>query len=369
MPKGKKNDELELDFGDSDEREFKGSDANPIDAATGESLFDDLNPRFTRQLDSAAAAAEGGKRTARVEDDEDLDPADEELDPLDEELDEEEDPDQDEPRKTEGEDLDPADEDEDEPRPGRKPTAIERRVARSNRLLEETRAQLTDLQQRERDRENRDKLTASEAEFNEFRAKTNSKLDELKAKKAKAIEDGDTAAQVDLDDQITDLKAELSSKRNEHEAAKKAVEESSKRRGASQITLIKVAQWKRKNPRYQKDQEFAAAVNGIDQALVANGSNPESDEHYKEIDRRIRKLFPGYGEPRKQRRHPSQQMAREESPSQRRPPGDARVTVRGGKIKISATKLARVKENMARFGLDPTNKKDLQDYILNNPGL
>jgi hypothetical protein len=24
---------------------------------------------------------------------------------------------------------------------------------------------------------------------------------------------------------------------------------------------------------------------------------------------------------------------------------------------------------MSRFGLDPTNKKDLQDYILNNPGL
>ena len=49
--------------------------------------------------------------------------------------------------------------------------------------------------------------------------------------------------------------------------------------------------------------------------------------------------------------------------------GDAKVTIKGGKVKISPAKLARVKANMSRFGLDPTDPKELKEYILNNPGL
>lgn len=376
MPKGKRDDELELDFSGGDERTFKGSDANPVDASTGEPLFDDLSPRFQRNLD-AAVAAEGGRKSVRqVEADE--------PDPSDEDFEEDEEPSGDDPEDEleEDEQSEPAaeaaaddelDEDADEPRHGRKPSAIERRVARANRMVEETRAQLAELERREREREAKDKLAASEQEFSTFKAATSAKLAELKEKKVKAIDDGDTAAQVDLDDQITDLKAELESKRREHESAKAAVEETSKRRGASQITLTKVAQWKRRNPRYERDPVFAAAVNALDGELVRSGSNPESDDHYKEIDRRLRKTFPDYKAPGTkrpiQRRHPSQQVDREASPTQRRPAGDGRVVVSGNKIKISPAKLKRVKENMARFGLDPTSKRDIQDYILNNPGI
>lgn len=366
MPKGKKEDEVVLDFGTNDERELTGSDANPVDAATGESLFDDLSPRFVRQLDDAVDKVRGKKPAKPAAEDEDLDTDDQE----DEDLDET-DEDEDEPTVTDetDEDLEEVDEDADEPTRDRKSgnPKFEKRLARADRLLEESRTQIAELQARDRDREAKDTLAASTAEFNTFKTDAEGKLATLKAKKVAAKENGETAEEVDLDDQIIDLKTELRTREREHEAAKKNVEQASKRKVASQITLTKVAQWKRKNRRYETDPNFAAAVNGIDAELARGGSNPESDEHYAEIDRRLKKLFPGKKVP--PRRHPSQQIEREESPSTRRQAGDARVTVKGGKIKISPAKLARVKTNMVRFGLDPSNKKDLQDYILNNPGL
>jgi hypothetical protein len=366
MPKGK-NDDVVLDFGTDDERELTGSDANPIDAATGESLFDDLNPRFVRQLDAAVEKVTKKPPKNDAEDD-DLDPADEDADDAD--LDETDDEDADEPAV----ETDPADEeldpDADEPTPTRKGNPkFEKRLARADRLIEEVRIQNQELAARLNERETSDKLAASEVEFTEFKAETQTKLDALKTKKVKAIDDGDSEAQAAIDEEVIDLKTELRTRQREHEAAKKAVETATKRRGASQITLTKVAQWKRKNPRYERDADFAAAVNGLDAELARGGSNPESDDHYKEIDRRLKKLFPEHGKKAVQRRHPAQQLAREESPSTRRTNGDARVTVRGNKIKISPAKLERVKNNMTRFGLDPSNKKDLQDYILNNPGL
>lgn len=368
MPKGKKDDVV-LDFGTDDERELTGSDANPIDAATGESLFDDLNPRFVRQLDAAVDKASGKKPNKEADDeDEDLDPSDEDADDAD--LDD----DADEPA-VETDDTDATadadlDEDADEPTPTRKGNPkFEKRLARADRLIEEVRQQNQELAARLNERETSDKLAASETAFTEFKSDAETKLAAIKAKKVKAIDDGDSEAQAALDDEAIELRTELRTREREHEAAKKAVDTATKRRGASQITLTKVAQWKRKNPRYEKDADFAAAVNGLDAELARGGSNPESDDHYKEIDRRLRKLFPEHGKKLVQRRHPSQQLAREESPSARRTNGDARVTVRGNKIKISPAKLERVKTNMTRFGLDPSNKKDLQDYILNNPGL
>jgi hypothetical protein len=370
VPKNK-NDDVELDFGATDERELKGSDANPIDAATGESLFDDLSPRFVRSLDAAVDKANGRKppkQEAAADDEDDLD-ADDVDATDDEDLEDEDDEDADEPAVETADEDEVVDEDADEPRAGRKPTAIERRVARANRIVEETRTQLAELQARERDREAKDKMAADTAEFTTFKSDPESKLAELRAKKAKALDDGDSEAQAAIDEEVIDLKSELRTREREHEAAKKVVEQASKRRGASSITITKVTQWKRKNPRYERDPEFAAAVNAIDASLAAGGSNPESDDHYKELDRRLKKLSPPKVKT-PQRRHPSQQQSREESPSVvRRSAGDARVQVKNGKIKISPAKLQRVKENMSRFGLDPTNKKDLQDYILNNPGL
>lgn len=373
MPKARtaKDDTLELDFS-GDDRKTKGSDADPIDAATGEPLFDDLSPRFNVRLDAAVEKVTGRKQAAEdeidpSEDEEELDPTGDPID--DDEADEPEvddDPDTDEPDLTEVED-----EDADEPRPGAKPNKFEKRLARSDRLLEESRAQIAELQAREAARERRDQLAASTAEFEAFQAETDKKIKKLKADKVNAKDNGDSVAETEIDDQIVELRGQLLAKTEAHKTAKAELENASKQRKGSTIMAIKVDQWKRKNPRYETDLMFREAVNGIDRALAASGSNPETDEHYEKIDAELRKrgLIKAKVKTPPPRRHPSAQVTRESAPAGRRQAGDAKVQVRGNTIKISKAKLDRIKVNMAKFGLDPNNKEHLRDHILNNPGI
>jgi hypothetical protein len=364
MPKGKQDPDVELNF-DADDRETTGTDANPIDAATGEPLFDDLSPRFTRQLDAAADKARGKPSTPKPKD-LDEDDLDDDLD-REEELDEDEDEDEDRQGRDDSlADEEDEDEDADEPRPGRKPTAIEKRIARADRLLEESRAQIIELQRREAQREAQDKLAASEGQFNAFKAETEQKLSDLRRRKVQAMENGETEAAATLDEEIIDLRSELRTREREHDRAKKELEELAKRRPVSAITATKVAQWKRRNPRFESDPEFKAVVIALDQELARGGSNPESDDHYKELDRRLKKLYPEHATRTKVRRHPSQQIEREAAPATRR---RTAATVKGGKLTLPKSKLDRIKANMARFGLDSSDPKALRDYILNNPGL
>lgn len=382
MPKArtaKDDDTLELDFGKSGEREFSGSDANPVDASTGETLFDDLSPRFVRQIEEAAAR-EGTKVKPRgkATEDDDLDPSDEdfedptdededEVDPVDADEDEDETDEYSDPNdkdEDEGEE-DEVDEDADEPRRG---TKFEKRIARSERIIDEVRAENSELRARLDATEASTRLAASTTEYEATKAQIEQKLKKLRADKVTAVENGETAAQVDIDDQMVELRAELRAKTDAYNAAKKQIEEAGKRRQASPITLIKVAQWKRKNPRYDTDPVFAAAVNAIDNRLAAGGSNPESDAHYRAIDAELKKQ--GLIKIRAKtpaRRHPSSQVSRESAPMQRRRGGEQKAVIKDGKLRVSKSRLERAKQTMAKFGMDPSNKNDIRDFFLNNP--
>lgn len=355
-----KNKIVEADLADE---EAEDSDTNPI-GADGELIFDDLSPRFVRSLDAAVEKQKGKPAKVKADEDEDLDTQD------DEDLDESETDDaEDEPadEETEEEEVDAEDVDADEPRRGN--PKFEKRLARADRLLEESRAQIAELQTRDREREAKDKLAASETEYSAFKGKTEADLTRLKKELVAATENGETEKQIDLQDKITDLKADLRAKTNEFETAKAAVTESSKRKQVSTIVATKVNQWKRRNPRYSTDAAFASVVNGLDAALIQSGSDNESDTHYKELDKKLHKLYPELApKVRTQRRHPSQQQSRESSPGQRRVPGDARVRVKGGKLSIAPAKLERIKANMQRFNIEPT-AANIKEYVQNNPGI
>lgn len=354
-----KNKILEADLADE---EAEGSDANPIDA-DGEPLFDDLSPRFVRNLDAAVEKAKGKPAKQKADEEEDLEPQD------DEDLDEEELEDEEESADEESEEqVDEEDVDADEPRRG-KPSKFEKRIERSNRLIEEVRLQNRELADRLNQREQADKLASSESEYNAFKGKTETDLTRLKKELVAATENGETEKQIDLQDKITDLKADLRAKTNEFETAKAAVTESSKRKQVSTIVATKVNQWKRRNPRYSTDAAFASVVNGLDAALIQSGSDNESDTHYKELDKKLHKLYPELApKVRTQRRHPSQQQSRESSPGQRRAVGDTKVRVKGGKLSIAPAKLERIKANMQRFNIEPT-AANIKEYVQNNPGI
>lgn len=344
MPKGKNQEE---------ERQLPNLEDEADATETGEPLFDDLNVRFTHKLNAAAAAEE--RESA-----EDAGEVDEYAD--------EEDEDEDEPTPADAdeEDVDPSDEDEDEPRPGRKPTKIEKRIQRAQRLADEAREEARVLAERLNQREHADKLAASTVEFNSFKADTEAKLDKLKKDKIAAKENGDSTLEVEIDDKISDLKGELFARSKEHEKAKAELEAATTQRGASQITLTKVAQWKRRNPLYAKDPAFAAAVHGTDQELSRSGSNPESDSHYEKLDRLLKKRFPQFYKPKRElRTHPSAQP-RGAAPAQRRSTEQRGATVRNGKLSVPPGEMNRIKANMAKFGMDPSNPNDVKEYLQNN---
>lgn len=363
MPKGKNDDTLELDLNPKKDRQLTNSDSDPVDLSTGEHLFDDLNPRFVRGLNEAAKAAQ---REDEFEDDEDLDDEDESRRKArqDDDPDEDEGEEDDEDREDAPEDED--DEDSDEPTRGRK-SKWEKRLAREQRLREEDRAEIAELRRRVQERESKDALAASESEFNTFKTKTESKLDELKQKKVKAIEEGDTAAQVDLDEEITDLKVALRAKQQAHEEAKERLESAAKQRQSSPILLAKVSRWKRQHPEYMSDASFRQDVDSIDNGLAKQGLDPESDEYYKALDKKLAKLYPKYykrkdREEARPRRHPSAQVRSEGArPMQKR----VQITA-DGKIRMPASELARIKKNIQKFGLDPEDPANIREYVNNN---
>lgn len=352
MPKAKKaDDELELSF--SNDKDTKAESV--LDG--GDTEFDDLNPRFSKQLNAAAAAEQ---RESVIEDDEeDLD--DEPRRGKTEPEDDEEDLDDEPEVETGEEDL----EDDDEPQRGRSAQgAFRRRLAREQRLREETQTQVAELTARLNKRETDDKIAANESEFKTFESTAKTKLDSLRAKKIAAIENGNTSEQADLEDQIGDLKADLAVKRSKYETAKTQLEETSKRREISPIVATKVAQWKRRNPRYGTDPEFTAAVNAIDATLTAGGSNNEDDGHYKKIDRKLVELKLVKGP--KVRKHPSAQQGGESTAVVRSRREERGARIEGGKLRVPPTELKRIQNNMARFGLDGNDPKAVRDYVANN---
>lgn len=346
------------------EADLEEDEATNTDTDDGASPFDDLSPRFVRNLDAAVAKAEGRKPAKPADEDEESE--DEDLDESDE-TDEDEDtpPDTDATDADEESDAEVEDVDADEPRRGN--SKFEKRLARADRLLDESRAQIAELQARNRESEIKDKQAANETEFTTFKGDTETKLARLKKELVAATENAETEKQIDLQDQITDLKADLRSKTQTYETAKASLETTAKRKELSPIVLAKINQWKRRNPRYATDKDFAVVVNGLDGALLAAGSDNETDEHYQALDKKLRKLYPELA-PKvkaKQRRHPS---AQQESGGARRSAGDAKVKIKGGKLSISPAKMERIKANMEKFGLD-TSPAGIKEYVQNNPGL
>lgn len=349
MPKGKNEDEvLELKLGKDGVEEVQSDEDADLDEET---TFDDLNPRFSQKLDAAIKDEQ--------DDEEDLDSTDD--------LEDEADPADDLDTEFAADDADPADEDADEPAPGKKLTPLQKRIQRANRLADEAREESRLLRERLDERERKDELAASTSKFEAYKRDTERKIEDLRAKKVQAIENGETSEQARLDDEINDLRADLRYETRKHEDAKAELEKAATRRGASPITLTKVAQWKRRNQLYGKNPAFTAAVNGIDGQLTAAGSNPESDEHYERLDRQLKKHFPQFYKKRPApRRHPSDQTPREGSPGQRRRIEQGRPQIRNGRLQVPKSELTRIKANMVKFGMDPNDPKDVKEYLQNN---
>jgi hypothetical protein len=360
------DDSIEIDLSNSKpSRKFGGNDADPTDAETGEELFADITPRLRDvRATEPEEEEEEEEEDEREEDEDDLesfaDDEDEETDDLDnEEVDSDAEADRKRGKK-----------------PGKKISSWQRRLQRERRLTEEERENNRELRARLDKIEATVKTTANTETYNREKADLEAKIATANEQLEAAIEDGDTKAQAKINGELIDLKVDLRAKASAHAQAVEAAKTVTSTTDDSTIIVRKVKQWQRKHPRFQRDIEFQGFVRGADKAVAAAGFDPETDEYYKELDRRIKKRYPEeYKMERRQRdedtdeteeetpaprrRHPSQQLRR----------GNDRGTKDVGGFKVRGTKVtlsARQKANMRNFQMDPSNPDDVKEYVLNN---
>lgn len=353
-------------------RSFEGSDDQPVDADTGESLFDDINPRIrTWGVDKKKAA-----KTPDTED-EDLD------EEIDEELDQEDADEQesaeDEPAEESDEDSESEESDEDEPaeeedeppaREAQPSKAWSKRLAREKRLREESEANLADALKRIAAVEKTQQVNASESEYNSAKADLDDQIVEVRAKLKLAMENGSAEEQLTLTEELGDLKSELRSKKEKFESAKAAVA-ATKDAGASPIVARRVTAWLRKHPRYGTDKVFQGFVKAADRAVADDGFSAETEEYYEELDRRVKERYPEEYKGAKKKeteerknppvrsKHPSASFRRDNTVATKTKGG---FKMRGSKVQLSD----RQKQNMRNFGMDPTSTNDVREYVTNN---
>ena len=113
----------------------------------------------------------------------------------------------------------------------------------------------------------------------------------------------------------------------------------------------KAVDWLKRNKSWFFKPEFsdyAEAVKRIDNKIAAAGYNKNSDEYYKELDRRVDKMFP--------------QLRKRKTGSTGSPVGPAGATPARNVSKSTVRITPKDKAVMRRFGMDPTNRAHLLEF-------
>ena len=144
----------------------------------------------------------------------------------------------------------------------------------------------------------------------EFEGRVTSAVDAAKSKLKKAIEDNDTAAQVEAQEQLAAAKADTvrlaslkATQKRDEELAKQAQEQQSFQAQQMQQPQdyaidYKAEEWAARNPWFKnkKTKHMRDVAMAHHEELLAEGFDPTSDEYYKEIDSYVREVFPNYFE-------------------------------------------------------------------------
>lgn len=331
---------ISVDLSDAPKsRKFSGTDSDPTDAETGEELFADLTPRL---------------RTMQVDDtpDTEVDPDEEEI-----EADAEEEEVAEEAVVTE----DDEDEEEEGASRSRAKSKFQKRLDREKRLREEEKAENDELRQRLAKLENAQKTAVDDTAFNSQKSRLDADIAKIRESLELAVEAGETKVQLKLMEELGDLKQELRTAESAHKAAKEAAK-SAPTVTENTIVVTKVRQWMRKHPRFNRDPEFAALVRATDKSVAAAGFDPESDDFYAELDKRLTKRYPEeYPKARKVGAKPPSANLRNEGAGPAKRPGQEFAT-RNGRVTLTPRQV----QNMRNFQLDPTNPADVREYVLQN---
>lgn len=349
-------DEVTVDISPKKKREFSGTDADPVDVESGESVFDDLrNSPFRTFTDEKADDKEEDAEESGEEEPED----EKELEIEDEDATEDSD------TETDDDGAGPTDDtDEEDPRQAK----FDKRLSRAERIANEAVAESRALRARLAETEKKQAIEAGELKYNSDKAVAQSKVASIKGQLAEAVEAGDSPKQAELMGDLADASADLKIVERVYTEAKLALAQRKDEARESPIAATKVEKWKRMHRRFGTDKKFTSIAKAYEQEAFNEGLTPDTQEFFDHIDKNMARHYPkefGKKVPVKikQRQAPSVQLSRETDTRQTRQTKDpTRVVVKNGKARLTV----RHQEIMREFGLDPENKDDVAEFARNN---
>lgn len=354
---GKKQYQIESDFddlhGDPDE------DLSDLDV----DLSDSDNPIIKAALAGDEDNWQPPEDDKGQDDDEDSDLLDEDdgLDELDEDEDGEDSPDDDEEDE---DDQDADDDDEDEDDDEDDDRSYSKKVqARIDRERDKRRRDVAAAEARVAALERKFELQEQERKFESEKAKVDQKLADLKAKKIEAKEEGDTAAEVEIDDQILDLRAKLRTQEAEIEKARKEVDTTPQPVGDD--TPPAGLKWLKKYPQFHTNQQFQKVVLRADGMVADRGFDRNEDDYYAEIEKIVAVQFPEIVKKankttrKKQVRDTARRKKRSAVGGTQRAGTQRKATKsRTGRIRLTKAD----QRNMQMFGMDPKDPEHIKNW-------
>jgi hypothetical protein len=216
--------------------------------------------------------------------------------------------DEEKPAKTAKDGDDDGDADEDDSEYGKK---VQKRIARetykrreAERKAAEMAAELERLRQ-ERQQHTGQLSSSQEMALNAHEERLKAERERLKRDYRDAVERGDSEKLFDIEEQIADVRVELKRLgflRDEMKARRPAQAEAAAE-DTGQATAPasrqvqpsqKAVDWAAQNKAwFGPHRAMTAAAYGIDADLKEEGYDPNSDDFYSELTRRVRELFPG----------------------------------------------------------------------------
>ncbi len=203
----------------------------------------------------------------------------------------------------------------------------------------------------------------------------------VRADLKQAIEDGDTDKQLELQEKLVDLRAEMKSvsraktpqgddRRDDRQPARQPQSADERKEQVYGTMHPRARVWAKSLKLLDRPAELVGIAVSVEAAVAKSGIDPSSDDYYAELDRRLRTRAPelyeageddiadGDGDDEPVARQPvtrPRATSPVAAPTRAAPPGAARP---GRVTRLSAEQVS----NMRVFGLDPTNPAHVAEY-------
>lgn len=330
------------------ESEFEDLHGNPADDDV--ELDVDLSDSENPIIKAAFGGEDENWKPPAKDDDEDEEENEDSDDEDEDELEDEEEDEDEDSDEEEDEDEDSEDDDEEEDRYSKRVT---KRIEREQNLRRQSDQKVARLEKRLELRDAKD-------DFRDEKAKLDKKLADLRKKKAEAIDEGDTAAQVDIDEEILDIKTEIRTGQTKIEKLQEALDNDDFD-DVGGDTPPAGQKWLEKYPEFHSNAKFRNAVLLADKTVAGLGLDKNTNEYYEKIEEIVGVTFPKIVKTRnvkttvKRKRKKTPAVGGTKKAGTRR---TSKTRRRRGVVRLTKADQA----NMRTFGMDPDNPKHVKAY-------